>query len=120
VFLALLKPGDTFLGMDLSQGGHLTHGSPVNFSGKLYNAVSYGVRPEDHLLDYDQMRALAREHRPKMIIAGSAPTRAQIDFARVPRDRRRGGRDLHGGHGALRRARRRRACTRRRCRTPTW
>src|SRR5213080_2913918 len=66
VFLAFLKPGDTFLGMDLSQGGHLTHGSPVNFSGLLYRAVSYGVTDEG-LLDYEQMRALAREHRPKMI-----------------------------------------------------
>ena len=69
VFLAFLKPGDTFMGMDLSQGGHLTHGSPVNFSGLLYKAVSYGVT-EDGIIDYEQMRARAREHTPKMIIAG--------------------------------------------------
>ena len=69
MFLAFLKPGDTFLGMDLSQGGHLTHGSPVNFSGLLYKAVSYGVTDEG-IIDYDAMRAAAREHRPKMIIAG--------------------------------------------------
>src|SRR5213596_1108357 len=69
VFFAFLKPGDTFLGMDLSNGGHLTHGSPVNFSGSLYHAVSYGVNDEG-LLDYDQMRQLARQHHPRMIIAG--------------------------------------------------
>ena len=80
VFLAFLKPGDTFLGMDLSNGGHLTHGSPVNFSGILYRAISYGVR-EDGLLDYDQMRDLARAHRPKMIIAGYSAYSRAIDFA---------------------------------------
>ncbi|HZF67954.1 MAG TPA: serine hydroxymethyltransferase [Gemmatirosa sp.] len=80
VFLAFLKPGDTFLGMDLSQGGHLTHGSPVNFSGLLYNAVSYGVT-DDGLLDYDRMRALAREHRPRMIIAGYSAYSRVIDWA---------------------------------------
>src|SRR5205823_3478708 len=69
VFAAFLQPGDTFLGMDLSNGGHLTHGSPVNFSGMLYKAISYGVTDEG-LLDYDQMRDLARAQRPKMIIAG--------------------------------------------------
>jgi glycine hydroxymethyltransferase len=80
VFLAFLKPGDTFLGMDLSQGGHLTHGSPVNFSGLLYRAVSYGVT-DDGLLDYDAMRRQAREHRPKMIIAGYSAYSRHIDFA---------------------------------------
>ncbi|GAC1477880.1 MAG: serine hydroxymethyltransferase [Gemmatimonadaceae bacterium] len=80
VFLALLKPGDTFLGMDLAQGGHLTHGSPVNFSGILYKAISYGVNDEG-LIDYDRMRALAREHRPKMIIAGYSAYSRVIDFA---------------------------------------
>ena len=79
VFLAFLKPGDTFLGMDLSQGGHLTHGSPVNFSGLLYRAVSYGVT-DDGLLDYEQMRALARAHRPKMIIAGYSAYSRVIDW----------------------------------------
>jgi glycine hydroxymethyltransferase len=80
VFAAFLKPGDTFLGMDLSNGGHLTHGSPVNFSGMLYRAVSYGVTDEG-LLDYEQMRALAREHRPKMIIAGYSAYSRVIDWA---------------------------------------
>jgi glycine hydroxymethyltransferase len=79
VFLAFLKPGDTFLGMDLSQGGHLTHGSPVNFSGLLYKAVSYGVTDEG-LIDYDAMRAAARAHRPKMIIAGYSAYSRVIDW----------------------------------------
>jgi glycine hydroxymethyltransferase len=80
VFAAFLQPGDTFLGMDLSNGGHLTHGSPVNFSGMLYKAVSYGVT-EEGLLDYDQMRDLARAHRPKMIIAGYSAYSRAIDWA---------------------------------------
>ncbi|MFL5582823.1 MAG: serine hydroxymethyltransferase [Gemmatimonadaceae bacterium] len=80
VFFAFLEPGDTFLGMDLSNGGHLTHGSPVNFSGKTYHAVSYGVN-DDGLLDYDGMRRLAREHRPKMIIAGYSAYSRVLDFA---------------------------------------
>jgi glycine hydroxymethyltransferase len=81
VFMALLKPGDTFLGMDLSNGGHLTHGSPVNFSGILYRAVSYGVT-EKGLLDYEDVRRKAHEHRPKMIIAGYSAYSRVIDFAR--------------------------------------
>ena len=80
-FFAFLKPGDMFLGMDLSNGGHLTHGSPVNFSGILYHPVSYKVNDEG-LLDYDQMRALALEARPKMIIAGYSAYSRVIDFAR--------------------------------------
>jgi glycine hydroxymethyltransferase len=80
-FLAFLKPGETFLGMDLSNGGHLTHGSPVNFSGLLYRPVSYKVN-DDGLIDYDAMRALAVEHRPKMIIAGYSAYSRVIDFAR--------------------------------------
>jgi len=80
VFFAFLEPGDTFLGMDLSNGGHLTHGSPVNFSGKTYRAVSYGVN-EEGLLDYDAMRRMAREHRPKMIIAGYSAYSRVVDFA---------------------------------------
>lgn len=79
VFLAFLKPGDTFLGMDLSQGGHLTHGSPVNFSGLLYKAVSYGVTDEG-LIDYDAMRAAARANKPKMIIAGYSAYSRHIDW----------------------------------------
>ena len=80
VFLAFLKPGDTFLGMDLSQGGHLTHGSPVNFSGLLYKAISYGLTDEGYI-DYDAMRRQAREHRPKMIIAGYSAYPRIVDFA---------------------------------------
>src|SRR5918999_1447785 len=70
VFLALLQPGDTFMGLDLSSGGHLTHGSPVNMSGKWFKVVSYGVRRDDHLLDMDEVAQKAREHRPKLILAG--------------------------------------------------
>ena len=70
VYMALLNPGDTILGMDLASGGHLTHGSPVNFSGRLYNVVSYGLEQATGEIDYEQVRALAHEHRPRMIIAG--------------------------------------------------
>lgn len=80
VYLATLKPGDTFLGMNLSHGGHLTHGSPVNFSGLLFKVVSYGVREDNHRIDYDQVRKLALEHRPKMIVAGASAYPRVIDF----------------------------------------
>jgi glycine hydroxymethyltransferase len=80
VYLACLQPGDTILGMNLSHGGHLTHGHPVNFSGLLYRAIHYGVREENQLIDYDQVRDLAREHRPKMIIAGASAYPRIIDF----------------------------------------
>ena len=80
VYLALCQPGDTVMGMDLSAGGHLTHGSKVSFSGKLYNSVSYGCDPDTGLIDYDQVRALALEHRPKMIIAGASAYPRIIDF----------------------------------------
>ncbi|MFP4451023.1 serine hydroxymethyltransferase [Rhodosalinus sp.] len=82
VALALLKPGDTILGMSLDAGGHLTHGAPPNLSGKWFNAVHYGVRREDSLIDYDEVAALAREHKPKIIIAGGSAVPRQIDFAR--------------------------------------
>src|SRR4030081_10003 len=72
VYFALLKPGDTVMGMELSQGGHLTHGSPVSFSGKFYNFVHYGVDPQTEVLDYDKVAALAREHKPKLIVAGAS------------------------------------------------
>ena len=80
VFLAFLKPGDTILGLDLSQGGHLTHGSPVNFSGLYYNAVHYGLTSEG-LIDYPAMRQLAREHKPKLIIAGYSAYSRVLDYA---------------------------------------
>ena len=82
VFLALLQPGDTFLAMDLASGGHLTHGAKPNMSGKWFKAVHYGVRKQDQRLDYDQVAELAREHRPKLIIAGGSAIPRVIDFAR--------------------------------------
>ncbi|MBO9517426.1 MAG: serine hydroxymethyltransferase [Porphyrobacter sp.] len=81
VFLALLTPGDTFMGLDLAAGGHLTHGSPVNMSGKWFNAVPYGVRREDQRLDMDEVRRLAHEHKPKLIIAGATAYPRHWDFA---------------------------------------
>ncbi|MEQ1542387.1 MAG: serine hydroxymethyltransferase [Novosphingobium sp.] len=82
VFLALLNPGDTFMGLDLNSGGHLTHGSPVNMSGKWFNPVAYGVRPDDELLDMEAIAALAREHQPKIIIAGGTAYSRVWDFKR--------------------------------------
>ncbi|MEY8827886.1 serine hydroxymethyltransferase [Sedimentitalea sp. XS_ASV28] len=81
-FQALIAPGDTILGMNLASGGHLTHGAAPNQSGKWFNAVQYGVRKEDNLIDYEQVEALAREHKPKLIIAGGSAIPRQIDFAR--------------------------------------
>ncbi|MCC6502466.1 MAG: serine hydroxymethyltransferase [Deltaproteobacteria bacterium] len=80
VYLSTVKPGDTVMGMNLSHGGHLTHGSPVNFSGQLYNIVFYGVRPNDHRLDMDSVRALAKEHKPKLIVVGASAYPRVIDF----------------------------------------
>jgi glycine hydroxymethyltransferase len=82
VYLTALKTGDTILGMNLSHGGHLTHGHPLSFSGKEYRVVAYGVRREDERIDYDALAALAREHRPKLIIAGASAYAREIDFAR--------------------------------------
>ncbi|MBO0439576.1 serine hydroxymethyltransferase [Candidatus Enterococcus ikei] len=79
-YLSLIEPGDTVLGMDLSAGGHLTHGSPVNFSGKTYNFVSYGVDPTTEVIDYNVVRILAREHQPKLIVAGASAYSRTIDF----------------------------------------
>jgi len=81
VFLALLKPGDTFMGLDLNSGGHLTHGSPVNMSGKWFNVVSYGVRRQDQRLDMDDVRKKALEHRPKLILAGGTAYSREWDWA---------------------------------------
>ncbi len=81
VFMAHLQPGDTVLGMSLAHGGHLTHGTKVSFSGKLYNAVAYGVRRQDELIDFDQVRLLAREHKPKMIIAGASAYPRTMEYA---------------------------------------
>ncbi len=82
VFLALLNPGDTFMGLDLNSGGHLTHGSPVNMSGKWFKPVAYGVRAEDEQIDMDAVAALAREHQPKLIICGGTAYSRHWDFAR--------------------------------------
>ncbi|RWG80738.1 serine hydroxymethyltransferase [Mesorhizobium sp. M1C.F.Ca.ET.193.01.1.1] len=80
VFMALMQPGDTFLGLNLAAGGHLTHGAPVNQSGKWFNVVSYGVRPDTHRIDLDEVRDLARKHRPKVILAGGSAYPRMIDF----------------------------------------
>ena len=85
VFLALVKPGDTILGMSLAAGGHLTHGAAPNLSGKWFNAVQYGVREDNGLLDYDELESLARSERPKLIIAGGSAYPRTIDFARIRR-----------------------------------
>ena len=83
VFLATLKPGDTVLGMNLAHGGHLTHGHPLNFSGKLYTIVPYGVRAEDERIDYDEVARLCHEHKPKLVVIGASAYPRTIDFARI-------------------------------------
>jgi glycine hydroxymethyltransferase len=83
VYMTLLKPGDTILGMNLAHGGHLTHGHPLNFSGKFFTIVPYGVRKEDERLDYDELGRLAREHKPKLIVVGASAYPRVFDFARV-------------------------------------
>jgi glycine hydroxymethyltransferase len=83
VYLAMLKPGDTILGMNLAHGGHLTHGHPLNFSGKYFNVVAYGVRADNERLDYDELEQKAREHKPKMIVVGASAYSRIIDFPRI-------------------------------------
>ncbi|MEO6724456.1 MAG: serine hydroxymethyltransferase [Blastocatellia bacterium] len=83
VYLTACQHGDTVLGMDLSHGGHLTHGHPLNFSGKSYNVVAYGVRKDDEIIDYDQMEALAKEHKPKLLVCGASAYSRVIDFERI-------------------------------------
>src|ERR1044071_4767338 len=82
VYFACMNPGDTLLAMDLAHGGHLTHGMHLNFSGKLYRVVGYGVRKEDERIDFDQVAALAREHKPKLVVAGASAYPRTIDFSR--------------------------------------
>src|SRR5437879_10000049 len=82
VYMTVLKPGDTVLGMNLAHGGHLTHGHPLNFSGKMYKIVPYGVRKETETIDYDELERLAMEHRPKLIIAGASAYPRVLDFER--------------------------------------
>src|SRR5476651_2318376 len=91
VYLAMLKPGDTLLGMNLAHGGHLTHGHPLNFSGKYFNIVPYGVRKDDERIDYDELSRLADEHKPKMIMVGASAYPRVIDFARIGEVARRVG-----------------------------
>ena len=85
VYMAVLKPGDTILGMSLAHGGHLTHGHPLNFSGKYFNVVSYGVTERDERLNYDELADRAREHKPRLIVVGASAYPRQIDFARIRR-----------------------------------
>ena len=87
-YTSVLNPGDTILGMNLAHGGHLTHGHPLNFSGKTYKIVPYGVRREDERIDYDEVARLAEEHKPKMIIAGGSAYPADHRFRALPPDRR--------------------------------
>jgi glycine hydroxymethyltransferase len=94
VYLTLLKPGDTVLGMNLAHGGHLTHGHPLNFSGKLYTIVPYGVRQDDERIDYEEFERLADQHKPKMIIVGASAYPRAIDFARMGAVARRVGSPL--------------------------
>ena len=82
VMLALLKPGDTIMGLSLAAGGHLTHGAPPAQSGKWFNAIQYGVRQDDHLVDFDEVERLAKEHKPKLIIAGGSAYPRHFDFKR--------------------------------------
>jgi glycine hydroxymethyltransferase len=91
VYLAALKPGDTILGMNLSHGGHLTHGHPLNFSGKYFKVVAYGVRAEDERIDYDEIERLVREHQPKMLVVGASAYPRIIDFAAMRRAADAGG-----------------------------
>ena len=89
VYLVALEMGDTVLGMNLSHGGHLTHGAPVNFSGKFYHFVEYGVDQENELINYDEVRRLAIEHQPKLIVAGASAYSRTIDFKKFKRNCRR-------------------------------
>jgi len=93
VYFAMLKPGDTIMGMDLSHGGHLTHGHPLSYSGRDFKVVAYGVRKEDELIDYDEMQRIAEESRPRMIICGASAYSRVIDFKRI--------REIADGVGAL-------------------
>jgi glycine hydroxymethyltransferase len=83
VYMAVLTPGDTILGMNLAHGGHLTHGHPLNFSGKYFKIIPYGVRQDDERIDYDEVERLAREHKPKIVVIGASAYPRQIDFARI-------------------------------------
>jgi hypothetical protein len=100
VYLTALEPGDTVLGLDLAHGGHLTHGMRLNISGRLYNFVSYGVTRDTHRIDFDQVARLAREHKPKMIVAGRVPIRGRFSMRGLRRSPPRWGEAVRG-HGPL-------------------
>ncbi len=102
-YFSVLQPGDTLLGMELSTGGHLTHGAPVSFSSRLFNAVQYGVDPTTELIDYDQVEALALRHKPKLIVAGTSAYARIIDWARFREIADTVERPLHGGYRPHRR-----------------
>ena len=104
VMMALLKPGDTIMGMSLAAGGHLTHGAPPAQSGKWFDAVQYGVREDDHLVDFDEVERLAKEHQPKLIIAGGSAYPRHLDFARFRAIADEVGALAVRRHGAFRRA----------------
>src|SRR5229473_2507332 len=91
VYMSALQPGDTVMGMNLAHGGHLTHGHPLNFSGKMYKFVAYGVRKDTEQIDYDEIERLAADHKPKMIVAGASAYSRVIDFARIARAARTSG-----------------------------
>ncbi len=99
-YFGLLEPGDTVMGMRLDQGGHLTHGSPVNFSGKLYNFVAYGVRRDTETIDYDEVERLAMEHKPQSHSCGVYRIPTHDRLRAIPADRRHGRRHRDGGHGS--------------------
>ena len=111
VYFALLNPGDTVLGMSLAHGGHLTHGSPVNISGKYYNFVPYGIDAKTGRLDYEELERLAKEHKPKLVVAGASAYPRVIDFERIAKIAHdNGARGLpHGRYGSHRGTCRRRA-----------
>src|SRR3989442_5113993 len=97
VYMTVLQPGNTILGMNLSHGGHLTHGHPLNFSGRFYKVVAYGVRKEDERIDYEQLAAIAREHKPRVVVVGASAYPRTIDFAAV----RKAADEAGGGGGGL-------------------
>ena len=117
VYLAVLQPGDTILSLRLDHGGHLTHGLKVNFSGRLYTIVHYGVSRETNLVDYDEVLALAKEHRPRLIVCGGSAYPRTVETWEFRRDRRRGRGAAVVRHGALLRASSPPACTRTRSST---
>ena len=103
VYMTVCKPGDTILGMNLAHGGHLTHGHPLNFSGKMYRVQPYGVDAETEQIDYDELERLAQEHKPRLIVCGASAYPRIIDFERIGENRPVGRRAFDGGHRAYRR-----------------